>query len=299
MSFLKRLLGRNDYEETMLETLVSKGLISLDRAQELLVEVRATGSRAAELIVSSGAVPEGVLMAFLARALKAAPLDVTKFPLRKEIVSLVPAELAVSGRLLAMEKIGSSLTVAMSNPLDEAALEAVTKHTGLKTKVVVTGAAMLLSRLKQAYPEAMGMLDAEPRPAVEHKPVPQTRRAPVRVVAKPAIHPAPPPKPVETKAPEKQPPAAEDVILVFPEAGPPAAEEARKDFPEGEAETAAGEEETVHATAEPVSEEDITEGFDELFAGITGDREDPYAAPVPETLCAVLPGSSPSRRKKK
>jgi hypothetical protein len=100
MSFLNRLLGKEDYEEKLLETLVDKGLISLDRAQELLVSVRNTGGRAAELIVKSGAVPEGVLMAFLARALKTAPLDVTKFPMRQNITSLITADVAVAGRLL-------------------------------------------------------------------------------------------------------------------------------------------------------------------------------------------------------
>jgi len=122
MSFLKRLLGNTDYEEKLLQLLVEKGLISLERAQEFLIEIRDTGVRAPELVVASGAVSEGVLMAFLARALKTAPLDVTKFPMRQAITSLIPAELAVGGRCLPMEKIGSSLTVAMSNPLDDAAL---------------------------------------------------------------------------------------------------------------------------------------------------------------------------------
>ena len=47
MSFLKRLWG-SDYEEKLLEALVEKGLITLERAQELLMEVRNTGRRAAD-----------------------------------------------------------------------------------------------------------------------------------------------------------------------------------------------------------------------------------------------------------
>jgi hypothetical protein len=306
MSFLNRLLGKEDYEEKLLETLVDKGLISLDRAQELLVSVRNTGGRAAELVVKSGAVPEGVLMAFLARSLKTAPLDVTKFPMRQNITSLITADVAVAGRLLPMEKIGSSLTLAMSNPLDRNAIEHVEKLTGLKVKVVVTGASMLTKRLKEAYPEAVEMFKKETLTGVEPPVMPgKEKRAPVRVVGQeeakplmgkkvvfsmpldtPGVKPDVLPKPYPPVKPAKK---EEEVFVVVPEP-----EEKPAAIPEPETTKAP----SVPVAAEPVDGAEFTLTLQDYLEEAIGAKQEPYAEEMTEMAAAETLGVSKKKGKK-
>jgi hypothetical protein len=143
------------HEEKLLEALLEKGLISLERAQEALMEGRSSGSPAAEMLVETGAVTEDVLIAFLARAVKTAPIDVTKFPVRRDLVAMLPPGMMVERRVLPMERIGSSLTVAVMNPFDESARKAVAEATGLRVRFVVTGPRMLKKRLQEVLPEAL------------------------------------------------------------------------------------------------------------------------------------------------
>ena len=164
-------------EEALLEALLEKGLISLERAQEVLLESRSQNRPAAEVLVRSGALTEEVLIAFLARAAKTAPIDVTKFPLRRDLAALVPREILARYRVLPMERIGSSLTVAVMNPFDEEARRQIARATGLRVKFVVTGPQMLARRLAEILPEEAAAPAAPPEPAqappAEPEPLPE------------------------------------------------------------------------------------------------------------------------------
>lgn len=165
------------HEEKLLEALLEKGLISLERAQEALMQFRSSGRSAAEMLVETGAVTEDVLIAFLARAVKTAPIDVTKFPVRRDLIALLPPEIMAVHRLLPMERIGSSLTVAVMNPFDESAKKAAGDATGLRVKFVVTGPRMLNKRLQEILPGGLPKTEAKEaeEPVAEAPSVPSAK----------------------------------------------------------------------------------------------------------------------------
>lgn len=214
------------YEEELLRALLDKGLVSLERAQEALMQHRSSGRPATELLVESGALTEEVLIAFLARAVKTAPIDVTKFTLRRDLAGMLPSGLMREHRVLPMERVGGSLTVAFTNPFDDAAKQAVTKASGLRVKVVVTGPTMLKKRLDELEPVAAAATSAEkantleaevsavpPAEAVRETAAEPPAVAPAEpAVAESAEAPAPTPAAPETTAPEAAKPVIARVV---------------------------------------------------------------------------------------
>lgn len=76
-------------------------------------------------LVTSGTITEAALTGFLTRELKLPRLNLGDYKVSQDIVKAVPRELCLRYRLIPIDILGKHLTLAMVNPLDDAALAAV------------------------------------------------------------------------------------------------------------------------------------------------------------------------------
>ncbi len=65
-------------------------------------------------------------------------INISKYKLSKEIIKIVPKEIAKRYKLVPMNKFKKILTIAMFNPLDEEALQVISELTGLKIRLFVS-----------------------------------------------------------------------------------------------------------------------------------------------------------------
>ncbi len=109
--------------EKIAEVLVSKGFISKDKLEEAIKAQHDKGGNLSKILVEKGLVNENELLSVFSQEFGITPINLSKYKIEKEIISLVPEKVARLYHLIPVSKIGSRMTVAMSDPLDIFALD--------------------------------------------------------------------------------------------------------------------------------------------------------------------------------
>ena len=78
-------------------------------------------------------------------------LPLAGYEIDHEVAKIIPEHVCRQYGLIAVDKVGSILTVAMSNPLNSQAIEDVEMITHLKVQVFVTTATDLNETIKRCY----------------------------------------------------------------------------------------------------------------------------------------------------
>ncbi|MFA5164722.1 MAG: GspE/PulE family protein [Candidatus Omnitrophota bacterium] len=109
--------------EKIAEVLVSKGFISKEKLEEAIRAQHDKGGNLSKILVEKGLVNENELLSVFSQEFGITPINLSKYKIDKEIISLVPEKVARLYHLIPVSKIGSRMTVAMSDPLDIFALD--------------------------------------------------------------------------------------------------------------------------------------------------------------------------------
>jgi MSHA biogenesis protein MshE len=100
------------------DVLVEQQLISADQLTQALELQRATGKKLGRILIEANLITEEALAHVLARQLRAPFVNLKTFPLKTELVRLLPETPARRFRALVLEERGDTLLVAMADPLD-------------------------------------------------------------------------------------------------------------------------------------------------------------------------------------
>ena len=120
------------------QSLVEQGHLSADGLARALEEQRRTGQALREVLLRLELVQEQAILDYYEEQLGIPRMDLTTYVLEPEIVRLVPERIERQYKLVPLFKIGNTLTIAMSDPLDLVALDEVKSATGLEVEVVVS-----------------------------------------------------------------------------------------------------------------------------------------------------------------
>ena len=100
------------------DVLVEQQLISPEQLGQALELQRATGKKLGRLLIEANLITEEALAHVLARQLRVPFVNLKTFPLKTELVRLLPETPARRFRALVLEERGETLLVAMADPLD-------------------------------------------------------------------------------------------------------------------------------------------------------------------------------------
>ena len=149
------------------EMLVWEGLVTQEQVNEALQVQKQRGGKLVGILINLGYLDDDTFLHFLAQHSRVPNINIANYEIRKEIVQLVPAELARKHELLPIDKLGKLLTVAMVCPLDDATLEELSRKTGLKIKPVLCSAADVRNAISRYYAEPPVVPTAQPKTASE------------------------------------------------------------------------------------------------------------------------------------
>ena len=109
-----------------LETaLIDEGTITPEQLQQALQVQKEKGGFLGQILMDLKFLEDGCLTSFLAKQCQIPHLSLLDYLIEDDILNLIPKEVCMKHRLLAIDKMGKNLTVAMVNPLDAKALEEV------------------------------------------------------------------------------------------------------------------------------------------------------------------------------
>src|SRR5882762_9224692 len=139
------------------QSLVEQGHLSPDGLARALEEQRRTGHALREVLLRLELVSEAAILDYYEEQLGVPRMDLTTYVLEPEIVRLVPERIERQYKLVPLFKIGSTLTIAMVDPLDIVALDEVKQATGLEVEVVVSSEPQIREAVDRYHPLGGGL----------------------------------------------------------------------------------------------------------------------------------------------
>jgi len=117
--------GRTKDSRRLGELLVEERIITPEQLEAAVREQETTGGYIGQILVQKGFATDQAISEYLVRQFKIPRLSLLDYDINDKVLRQIPEEVCLRLRLLAIDKLGRILTVAMVDPLDREALEEV------------------------------------------------------------------------------------------------------------------------------------------------------------------------------
>jgi len=139
---IKKLVG---------ELLISGGVITKSQLEQALARQRETKKLLGETLIEMGFAGEEDVAGVVAVQYRIPYLPLKQYEVDRELLSLIPQEVARRHRCFPIDKVGSVLTVAMENPLDERAVGEIENESRCKVLCYVSTPSEILAAIDEHY----------------------------------------------------------------------------------------------------------------------------------------------------
>jgi type IV pilus assembly protein PilB len=136
-------------EPHIAELLVRGGVVAREQLNEALERQKKNGSNLVQELVSLGSTSEDRVSDFLAQHFSIEKIDLQQIDIEESVFNLVPPHIVQKHQLIPLKVIGSTLTAAMSDPTDLAAINEVKFITGYGVRVVLATGSSIKKILDQ------------------------------------------------------------------------------------------------------------------------------------------------------
>ena len=133
------------------ELLIDCKLLTAAQLEEALALQREKGGLLGQILVSLNYIQEEEIAQALTAQYGFPYLPLGSYEIDPEVAKIIPEHVAKQYGLIAVDRVGSILTVAMSNPLNTQAIEDVEMITHYKVQVFVTTSSDVAKSIKNIY----------------------------------------------------------------------------------------------------------------------------------------------------
>ena len=135
------------------ELLLRENVISLDQLDDAKHEIQKHGGKLGGALAHLGYVSEAQLVSFLSKQYGVPSINVEEVAIPEEVLQLIPNEVARRHGILPINKEGSSLIVAVSDPSNIYAMDDIKFLTGYNVEMVVAAESQIREALETYYTE--------------------------------------------------------------------------------------------------------------------------------------------------
>src|SRR6202044_652758 len=133
------------------EILVKDSLITADQLKQALEHQKKSGGRLGTCLVKLGLVSDDDITAVLSRQYGVPSINLKFYEVDPAVIKLVPQETAVRYQIVPLSRVGSTLTIAMTDPTNVFAMDDIKFMTGFNIEPVVASEAAIAEALKKLY----------------------------------------------------------------------------------------------------------------------------------------------------
>lgn len=143
------------------ELLVRSNLITRDQLQRALEEQKHSGGqlRLGAILVKEGYISESELTAFLSKQYSVPSINLAEFEIDPAVVKLLPVEVVQKYQAIPVNRSGSTLILAMSDPSNIFAIDDIKFMTGYNVEVVVASDTGIKSAIDKYYDQSASLAD--------------------------------------------------------------------------------------------------------------------------------------------
>ncbi|HKA59276.1 MAG TPA: type IV-A pilus assembly ATPase PilB [Gemmatimonadales bacterium] len=140
------------------EILVREGLITMEQLRKALLEQKSSGMRLGYTLVKLGFIGENDVSKMLARQYRMPAVDLSRFEVDPKILKLLPPDIASKHTVLPLKREGRTLTVAIADPNNVAAIEDIKFITRCDVFPVIAGEYTLRNAIERYYQQSDAQL---------------------------------------------------------------------------------------------------------------------------------------------
>jgi len=147
-------------KDRLKELLINNKLLTQEQLDQALEVQKQKGGRLSDIIVNLKFIKESELVSTLSEGLGLPLIDLRRFKIDYEIVRIIPIDIARQYQIIPLSKIGDDITLAMADPLNIFAIDAVQSLTGYKINPVIAPSQDITVAIELAYPDVTtGIID--------------------------------------------------------------------------------------------------------------------------------------------
>jgi len=139
--------------------LVKANIITQEQLDRALEEQRKSGGRLGTNLVKQGAVKEDDIAVFLSKQFGVPFVKLGELEVDQDVIRSVPMETAQKHLLVPIDRSGNTISVAMADPTNVAAIDDVKFMTGCNVEPVVASEAAIRAFIDRYYDSAMSLSD--------------------------------------------------------------------------------------------------------------------------------------------
>lgn len=133
------------------EALLEAGLITNEQLENALTLRKGKNKRLGKILLELGYATEIQIAEAISKQQKLPLVDCTKYNLSKDLLDLVPKNIAERAIVLPLEIKDKKLLLAMADPLDWSTMDDITFRTGLKVQAAVSPETALVAAIEKHY----------------------------------------------------------------------------------------------------------------------------------------------------
>ncbi|HEV8398506.1 MAG TPA: type IV-A pilus assembly ATPase PilB [Gemmatimonadales bacterium] len=142
------------------DILVREGLITQEQLRKALQEQKSSGMRLGYTLVKLGFIEETEVTKMLARQYRMPAVDLSRFEVDPKILKLLPPDIATKHVVLPLKREGRTLTVAIADPNNVAAIEDIKFITRCDVFPVIAGEYTLRNAIDRYYQQSDAQLQS-------------------------------------------------------------------------------------------------------------------------------------------
>jgi type IV pilus assembly protein PilB len=135
------------------EILVKENLISPDQLKQALEYQKQHGGRLGTVLVKLGLVTDDEVTAVLSRQYGVPSINLKFYEVDPAVVKLIPQETALRYQIVPLSRVGSTLTIAMTDPTNVFAMDDIKFMTGFTVEPVVASESAIVEAIGKFYGE--------------------------------------------------------------------------------------------------------------------------------------------------
>lgn len=138
-------------KKTLEQILLDYKVLTKEQIDTALLQCQKTGKPFKEILLTGGFISEDKLAPYLAEQLDIPFVDLNTFIIHPDITAAVPESIARKHKLVPVFKVKNSVTVAMVDPLDFHALDALKRHVKFEIKFVMATPSSINAIIEKYY----------------------------------------------------------------------------------------------------------------------------------------------------
>jgi type IV pilus assembly protein PilB len=146
--------------EKLGDILVRDGLITAEQLKRALAEQRSSGMRLGYTLVKLGFIEETEITKMLARQYRMPAVDLSRFEVDPKILKLISPDIAAKYTVLPLKREGRTLTIAIADPNNVAAIEDIKFITRCDIFPVIAGEYTLRNAIDRYYQQSDAQLQS-------------------------------------------------------------------------------------------------------------------------------------------